>query len=85
MPTNKNADFDKKLLKIIACPVALSMESKKKDPGKLRLYKDNWLISDLSDYKYPIVDGIPILLKEVGEKWVKTKEKDLPIPAPSDY
>ena len=77
------AQFDKKLLKILACPVAVHMSDKDKDPGSLRLYKDTWLISDVSGYKYPIVEGIPILLKDTGKKWSKKRDQDLPIPPPS--
>lgn len=77
--------FDKKLLKILACPKAVHMKSKTKDPGALRLYQNDWLISDISGYKYPIIDGVPILLSDVGKKWAKTKEKDLPVPAPKQY
>lgn len=77
--------FDKTLLDILACPVAVHMTEKGKDPGALRLYKNAWLISDVSGYKYPIVEGIPILLKDIGKKWSKKKDKDLPIPAPAEY
>lgn len=78
-------DFDTKLLKILACPVAVQLKDKGKNPGKLRLYKDSWLISDISKYKYPIIDGVPILLKEVGAKWQKKADKDLPVPPPKKY
>lgn len=84
-PKTKTTGFDTQLLDVLACPVAVHMTDKGKDPGALRLYKDTWLISDVSGYKYPIVEGIPILLKDVGKKWSKKKDKDLPVPPPNDY
>ena len=37
-----------------------------------------------SGYKYPIVDDIPVMLVEVGEKYKDVAVKDLPVPPPSD-
>lgn len=77
--------FDKNLLKVLACPAALQQKTKGKNTGKLRLYKDSWLISDESGYKYPIISGVPILLQEVGAKWSKKSESALPVPPPEKY
>jgi uncharacterized protein YbaR (Trm112 family) len=33
--------------------------------------------------KYPIRNGIPIMLIEEGEKWRDTTESDLPVPPPA--
>ncbi len=52
--------FDKNLLKIIVCPVS-------KKSMKLNS-KKNELISKDSGLAYPIVDGIPILIKEKARK-----------------
>lgn len=82
---SKVSSFDSTLLDILACPVAVHMTDKGNDPGALRLYKESWLISDVSGYKYPIIKGVPILLKEVGEKWLKKEDKDLPVPPPEKY
>jgi len=57
---NKYKIFDKNLLKIIVCPVS-------KKPMKLNS-KKNELISKDSGLVYPIVDGIPILIKEKARK-----------------
>lgn len=78
-PANSNK-LDPKLLKILACPVALKTNPNK--PGTLKLYKNSWLISNVSGCKYPIVDGIPILLIDVGKKYQNTKNTDLPVPPP---
>jgi uncharacterized protein YbaR (Trm112 family) len=34
--------------------------------------------------KYPILDDIPVMLIETGDKWVKVAEADLPVPPPED-
>ncbi|MBX7244209.1 MAG: hypothetical protein K1X53_01850 [Candidatus Sumerlaeaceae bacterium] len=71
-------------LEILRCPVAVHYKDKGDDPGKLRLVKGCWLVCDDSGYKYPIRDGIPDMLVEVGEKWKATGEADLPVPPPEE-
>jgi len=46
--------------------------------------KNSWLVSDDSGYKYPIRDGIPVMLVEVGEKYKDVAVEDLPVPPPDD-
>jgi hypothetical protein len=70
------------LLEILRCPVAVQDKSKGSDPGRLRLVKNTWLVSDDSGYKYPIRGGIPVMLVEEGAKWKDTPEDDLPVPPP---
>lgn len=70
------------LLEILRCPVAVHNEGD--DPGRLRLVKNTWLVSDESGYKYPIRDNIPVMLPEVGEKYKDVAEEDLPVPPPDD-
>jgi len=72
------------LMKILRCPVAVHYKDKGDDPGQLRLVKDSWLVCDDSGYKYPIRDGIPVMLVDEGEKWKDTPEADLPLPPPSE-
>ncbi|MCY3573148.1 MAG: Trm112 family protein [Chloroflexi bacterium] len=72
------------LLKILRCPVAVHYTDKGDDPGRLRLVKDSWLVCDDSGYKYPIRDGIPVMLVDVGKKWQSAAETDLPVPPPTD-
>lgn len=61
------------LLEILRCPVAVHYTDKGDDPGRLELVQrpngDWWLVSADSGYKYPIRDGIPVMLVEVGEKY----------------
>jgi hypothetical protein len=72
------------LLEILRCPVAVHYKDKGDDPGKLRLVKDCWLVCDDSGNKYPIQDGIPVMLVETGEKWKTTPEDQLPVPPPAE-
>ncbi|MBN2471882.1 MAG: hypothetical protein JXN59_14260 [Anaerolineae bacterium] len=61
------------LLDILRCPVAVHYTDKGDDPGRLepvqRPNGDWWLVCADSGYKYPIRDGIPVMLVEVGEKY----------------
>lgn len=70
------------LLEILRCPKAVQSDEYGDDPGKLRLIKNTWLVSDDSGLKYPIRDGIPVMLIEEGEKWKDVPEDELPVPPP---
>jgi len=50
--------------------------------GALILYKDTWLICQDCSRKYPIVEDIPVMLIDEGDKWVETAVEDLPVPPP---
>ncbi|NDJ53579.1 MAG: hypothetical protein GYB68_10910 [Chloroflexi bacterium] len=71
------------LLEILRCPVAVHYTDKGDDPGRLELVHDTWLVCADSNMKYPIVDGIPVMLIEVGEKYKDVAVEDLPVPPPS--
>jgi hypothetical protein len=66
------------LLEILRCPNCV----REKD-GLLTLYKDSWLVCQDCGRKYPIVDDIPVMLIEEGDKWVGTKQEALPVPPPA--
>lgn len=74
--------IDDDLLNILRCPVAVHYTDKGDDPGRLELVQrpngDWWLTSADSGYKYPIRDGIPVMLIEEGEKWKNTSVEGLP-------
>ncbi len=71
------------LLEILRCPVAVHYKDKGDDPGRLELVHDGaWLVCADSGYKYPVIDGIPVLLVEVGEKYRDVSVDDLPVPPP---
>ena len=71
------------LLELLRCPVAVRAAEHGPDPGRLRLVHDYWLVCDDSGRKYPIRDGIAIMLIEEGEKWRATDEAALPVPPPA--
>jgi uncharacterized protein YbaR (Trm112 family) len=72
------------LLEILRCPVAVQSKEYGEDPGRLTLVHDCWLVCEDSGYKYPIRDGIPVMLVEEGEKWKDTLVEDLPVPPPPE-
>lgn len=54
------------------------------DPGRLELVHGGyWLVSNDTGYKYPIRDGIPVMLVEEGAKWKDTPVDALPVPPPA--
>jgi len=69
------------LLEILRCPHCVQEKE-----GLLELVKDSWLVCQEPDCgrKYPIRDGIPVMLIDEGDKWVGTKVEALPVPPPED-
>ena len=63
------------LLEILRCPACV-----REKEGKLDLYQDCWLICSDCDRKYPIVEDIPVMLIDEGDKWTKTPREQLEIP-----
>jgi hypothetical protein len=73
------------LLEILRDPLAVQEPDKYgADPGQLELVGDYWLVSKDTGLKYPIRDGIPVMLIDEGMKWKDTAVADLPIPPPAD-
>ena len=74
------------LLAIIRCPHCVSGPTRRagEDPGRLELVHDCWLVCQEPDCgrKYPIVDDIPIMLIETGDKWMNTPVAELSVPPP---
>jgi hypothetical protein len=67
------------LLEILRCPVCV------REPGKqgiLTVVKDTWLVCGDCDRKYPIVEDIPVMLIDEGDKWAATAPGSLPVPPP---
>lgn len=81
--TESAAPIDPELLEILRCPVAVHYKDKGSDPGRLTLVKNTWLVSEDSGYKYPIRNGIPVMLVDEGAKWKDTAADDLPVPPPA--
>lgn len=61
--TTPQRSITPELLEILACPL---------DKKPVELYQDasgnEWLLNPRNGYRYPIEDGIPIMLIEEGEK-----------------
>lgn len=84
MSETTDLPISQELLDILRCPLAVQEKEKYgDDPGQLRLVKNSWLVSDDSGLKYPIRDGIPVMLIDEGQKWKDTAEDDLPVPPPA--
>ncbi len=66
------------LLDMLRCPHCVQDTD-----GLLELHQDSWLICQDCDRKYPIVDDIPVMLIDEGEKWMDASKEDLPVPPPS--
>ena len=49
----------------------------------LKLHQDAWLICQDCGRKYPIVDDIPVMLIDEGDKWIDTAPDQLPVPPPA--
>jgi uncharacterized protein len=69
------------LLEILRCPACVSGSTRKEgeDPGRLELVRDEWLVCQEPDCgrKYPIIDDIPRMLIEIGDKYVNTPVEEL--------
>lgn len=78
----ENMAISPELLEILRCPKAVQSDQYGDDPGRLRLVKNSWLVSDDSGLKYPIRDGIPVMMIEEGEKWKDVPDDELPVPPP---
>ncbi len=74
------------LLEILRCPHCVSGPTRRPglDPGRLLLVRDTWLVCQEPDCgrKYPIVNDIPVMLIETGDKYIAISESELPVPPP---
>ncbi|PKN91521.1 MAG: hypothetical protein CVU44_19390 [Chloroflexi bacterium HGW-Chloroflexi-6] len=66
------------LLEILRCPACV----REKD-GLLTLTRETWLVCQDCGRKYPIVDDIPVMLIDEGDKWQATASETLPVPPPA--
>lgn len=70
--------ISQELLEILRCPNCV-----REKEGLLTLYQDTWLICQDCGRKYPIVDDIPVMLIDEGDKWVSVATEKLPVPPPA--
>ena len=83
--TNGELPISRDLLEILRDPLAVQEPEKYgSDPGRLELVRGHWLVSKDTGLKYPIRDGIPVMLIDEGLKWKDTAVEDLPVPPPAD-
>ena len=82
MSEQNNPPISPELLEILRCPVAVQSKEFGDDPGRLELVHNSWLVCADTNMKYPIRDGIPVMLIEEGEKWKDTPVDKLPVPPP---
>ena len=83
--TNVDLPISQDLLEILRDPLAVQEPDKYgDDPGRLELVRGAWLVSKDTGLKYPIRDGIPVMLIDEGLKWKETAVDDLPVPPPED-
>jgi uncharacterized protein YbaR (Trm112 family) len=66
------------LIEILRCPNCVRTTG-----GELTLHKDAWFICKDCGRKYPIVDDIPVMLIEEGDKWTNVAQNELPVPPPA--
>jgi uncharacterized protein len=65
------------LLEILRCPACV-----REKEGLLDMVRDTWLVCRDCGRKYSIVEDIPVMLIDEGDKWVKTATEALPVPPP---
>ena len=76
--TTPDLPIPQDLLEILRCP-ACAPEGRE---GRLTLVHNAWLVCQECDRKYPIREGIPVMLVEEGDRWQSTAVDDLPVPPP---
>ena len=54
-------DVSTELIERLVCPL---------DKGPLELVEGKWLVNRRNGYRYPIEDGIPVMLVEVGQRYM---------------
>lgn len=65
------------LLEILRCPACV-----RETGGVLEFHRESWLICKDCGRKYPVVEDIPVMLIDEGDKWKGTPKESLPIPPP---
>jgi uncharacterized protein YbaR (Trm112 family) len=77
MAESQELPISKDLLDILRCPACV-----RESDGLLELVRNAWLVCQDCGRKYPISEGIPVMLIDEGDKWVDVSVEDLPVPPP---
>ena len=64
MSETNDSPISPELLEILRCPVAVQSDDYGDDAGRLELVHNSWLVCADTGMKYPIRDGIPVMLPE---------------------
>ncbi len=83
MTSEGSLPISEDLLNILRCPLAIQENKDQDDPGQLELVHNSWLVCNENNMKYPIRDGIPVMLIDEGKKWINTSIDALPVPPPA--
>lgn len=70
------------LMQRTRCPYCVKASSGGTDRpvGVLRLEGNYWLVCISCERKYPLIDNLPVLMIEEGNRWTRTPVTELPIP-----
>lgn len=79
--SDTTSPINEELLAILRCPLAI--QEGKAEQGQLTLMHNSWLVCEATQMKYPIRDGIPVMLIDEGKKWQNTAAEQLPVPPPA--
>lgn len=74
--SNQIYSLESTVASVIACPACVSHDDDTK--GILIEEPELWLECQTSGCRYPIVDGIPVLLVSVGKAFAKVPKSKLP-------
>lgn len=65
------------LIDILRCPACV-----REKEGLLDMHQDAWFVCRDCSRKYPIIEDIPVMLIDEGDKWISTAVDKLPVPPP---
>ncbi len=65
------------LIEILRCPACV-----REKEGLLDMHQKAWFVCRDCSRKYPIIEDIPVMLIDEGDKWISTAVDKLPVPPP---